>query len=214
MDVAPFLDLPALALVGGGTLTAAVLRHPASALARAVAALGTLGRRPHDAGAQLQQIAALSRIARKHGAMALDRSVIDDPDVALAVRAIVDGEAADAVRAAVVHAREARIERHLAAIEVWSGAAEAAPAFGMVGTLIGLVAMFAAMDDPATIGPAMAMALLATLYGALFANLVALPVAGRLRRLSRCEAFERARLEAPLAALAAREAPRRQGLAA
>ena len=82
------------------------------------------------------------------------------------------------------------------------------------GTLIGLVRMFTAMQDPTAIGPAMAVALLATLYGALFANLIAMPIAGRLRRLARAEAFERARIEAPLAALAACEPTRRTGIAA
>ena len=79
---------------------------------------------------------------------------------------------------------------------------------GMVGTLIGLAAMFATMNDPQRIGGAMAIALLATLYGALFANLIAQPIAMRLRRAARIEAFERTRIVAPLAALAAREAPR------
>lgn len=79
---------------------------------------------------------------------------------------------------------------------------------GMVGTLIGLVKMFLSMNDPSAIGGAMAVALLATLYGALVASLVAMPVAARLRRMARNEAFERTRLEAPLMAMAAREAPR------
>ena len=91
---------------------------------------------------------------------------------------------------------------------MWSGLAEVAPAMGMVGTLIGLVRMFTAMNDPAAIGGAMAIALLATLYGALLANLVALPIANRLRRRARDEAVERARLEAPLIALAERERPK------
>jgi len=79
---------------------------------------------------------------------------------------------------------------------------------GMVGTLIGLVGMFVKMDDPSAIGGSMAIALLATLYGALLANLVAMPVAARLRRHAREEAIERLRLEAPLVALAMREQPR------
>ena len=86
--------------------------------------------------------------------------------------------------------------------------AEAAPAMGMVGTLIGLVAMFARMTDPHAIGGAMAVALLATLYGAIIANLLAMPVAVRLRAASRVEAIERLRLVEPLVALAEREAPR------
>jgi len=103
------------------------------------------------------------------------------------------------------HRRLARAERHRGAIDMWTGAAEAAPALGMIGTLIGLVVMFTAMRDPATIGGAMAVALLATLYGALIANLVAMPIAVRLRRQARLELQERARIEEPLAALAAIE---------
>jgi chemotaxis protein MotA len=79
---------------------------------------------------------------------------------------------------------------------------------GMVGTLIGLAAMFAHLSDPHAIGAAMGIALLATLYGALLANLVLMPICHRLRVAGRVEASERARLEPPLMALALRETPR------
>jgi chemotaxis protein MotA len=82
----------------------------------------------------------------------------------------------------------------------------------MVGTLVGLARMFSTMNDPSAIGGAMAIALLATLYGALLSTLVFMPVAARLRALGRAEAFERARLEAPLVALARRETPRHHQL--
>ena len=203
-----FFDPLALALVLGGTLLATVLRTPARDLHRAVRALATLLHASFSAAPLLAQIAALGRIARKHGVMALDRNVLGDPDVAAAVTGIVDGLAPDTVVAQLDYARVARVERHLAAAEVWAGAAEAAPAMGMVGTLVGLVRMFAAMSDPAAIGGAMAVALLATLYGALLANLLLMPVAHRLRARARTEAFERTRLAAPLFALAKREAPR------
>jgi len=205
---APFLDPAAIAIVGGGTVLATILRTQSGDLGRAIAALKTLPRRRFDATALVDQVAALGRIARRHGAMALDRSVIADADVAAAVAAIVDGKTPVEVTEIVHHARRARIERHLAAAEVWTGMAEAAPAMGMVGTLIGLVKMFMAMQDPRAIGGAMAVALLATLYGALIANLVAMPIAARLKRRAREEAFERTRIEGPLVALAAREAPR------
>ncbi|RYE03096.1 MAG: biopolymer transporter ExbB, partial [Sphingomonadales bacterium] len=103
-------------------------------------------------------------------------------------------------------------ERHRAAADVWTGMAEVAPAMGMIGTLIGLVGMFVAMKDPQAIGGAMAIALLTTLYGAILASLVALPVAARLKRQSRHEAQERARIELPLAALAGIEPATRGGL--
>lgn len=211
--LAPFLDPIAFAIVAGGTLLAICLRSHARDLGRAIAALGTLARRRFDAAPILDQIAALGRIARGHGVMTLNRSVIADPDVAAAIAAIVDGATPGDVATLVAHRRRARVERHLAAIEVWSGAAEIAPAMGMIGTLIGLVGMFVTMSDPDAIGAAMAVALLATLYGALLANLVAAPVAARLRRAAKIEAFERARFEAPLIALAERECPRSAALA-
>ena len=204
----PFIDPLAISIVGGGTLLAVLLRTPARDLARGIGALRTIGRRRFDAGPLLEQIAALGRIARRHGVMALDRSVIGDPDVAAAIAAIVDGKPAVEIEAQLQHHRRARIDRHVAAADMWTGMAEIAPAMGMVGTLIGLVGMFVKMDDPAAIGGSMAIALLATLYGALLANLVAMPVAARLRRHAREEAMERLRLEAPLIALAAREQPR------
>lgn len=204
-SLAPFLDPLALAIVGGGTLAAVVLRTPSRDLVRGIGALRVLGRRRFDAEPLLAQAAALTRIARRHGVIALDRTVIEDADLAAAVAAIVDGARPDDVTALIRHRCQARLERHRGAIEMWTGTAEAAPALGMIGTLIGLVVMFSSMQDPATIGGAMAVALLATLYGALLANLVAMPVAVRLKRLARHEAQERARLEEPLAALAAIE---------
>lgn len=210
--LATFADPIAALVVLGGVAAATLVRFPVRQIALGLSALAMLPRRVPRMDDMIEQIAALGRIARKHGVMALDKSVIDDPDVSLAVRMIVDGDAPDAVRQAVVRAREMRIERQLAAAEIWSSIAEAAPAFGLIGTIIGLVRMFTAMQDPAAIGPGMAVALLATLYGAVIGNLIAQPIAGRLRRLARDEAFERERIEAPLHALARRERPR--GIAA
>ncbi len=208
ITLAQFLDPAALAIVGGGTALAVVLRSPARDLGRALAALTTLGRGRFDADPLLLQITALSRIAKRHGVMALDRSVITDKDVAAGIAAIVDGASATDVATLVQHRRRARVERHVAAADVWAGAADVAPAMGMVGTLIGLAQMFATMADPSAIGGAMAIALLATLYGAIFANLLFMPIASRLRTQGRAEAFERARIEAPLVSLAERETPR------
>lgn len=208
MQLATFLDPTALAIVGGGTVLATMLRTPARDLGRAVMALRTLARPVFDAEPLLEQLAAQGRIAQRHGAMALDRSVIADPDLAVGLCAVVDGERPDAVVALIERRRRARVERHAAAIDAWRGAAELAPAMGMLGTLIGLAAMFASLTDPRAIGATMAVALLATLYGALLGNFVLQPIAHRLAARARVEAFERERLVAPLAALAAREAPR------
>jgi len=206
MNVLPalgtFLDPIALAIVGGGVVAGTVLRSASGDLARSVAALGQLPRRRFDVEPLLSQVSALGRIARRHGVIALDRSKIEDPDIAAAVAAIVDGASPKEVGTLLEQRRCARFERHRGGWEVWSGAAELAPAMGMVGTLVGLVGMFSAMKDPQAIGGAMAVALLATLYGALLANLALLPVATRLKRRARHEAQERLRLQPALALLA------------
>ena len=205
---APFIDPLALGIVGGGSVAAAILRTPLIDLGRAIRALPTLARPLFKVAPLLGQIEAFSRIAKRHGVMMLDRSIISDPDLSGAIALIVDGAMPSEVEALLDARRAARIVRHASAADVWAAIAEAAPAMGMVGTLIGLVRSFAAVSDPAAIGRAMAVALLATLYGALVANLIAAPIAARLRRAAREEALGRARMVAPLVRLAERERPR------
>ena len=202
LTLGAFLDPAAIGIVAGGTLLATLLRTPLGDVGRGIAALGTLGRKPFDASPLVDQAGALGRIAKRHGVHTLDRSVIADTDVAAAVADIVDGASSADIARSLDQRRRARILRHAGAADMWAGMAEVAPAMGMVGTLVGLVKMFWAMTDPAAIGAGMAVALLATLYGALIANLIAQPIAVRLRRRARAEAEERTRLVAPLAALA------------
>jgi len=208
VSLQPLFDPTAFALVAGGTLLAVALRTPLADLRRAGGALPLLWRKPFSAEPLIAQIGALSRIAARHGVVALERSVIEDHEIAAAVATIVDGGDGVAVSETLTTLRRARTERHVSAAETWSSAADLAPGIGMIGTLLGLAGMFRAMDDPMAIGGAMAVALLSTLYGAVIANLIALPVANRLRQAARLEAIERLRLEAPLVALAEREAPR------
>jgi chemotaxis protein MotA len=210
----PYLDPVAILIVAGGTIAATVLRTPLRDIGRGLAALATLPRRTLDATPLIDQVAALGRIAKRHGVHTLDRSVIADRDVATAIAEIVDGATPVEVTRLLDERRRARILRHAGAADMWAGMAEVAPAMGMVGTLIGLVKMFLAMADPAAIGAGMAVALLATLYGALIANLVAMPIAVRLRRRARAEAEERSRLVAPLAALAEYGQPRATAISA
>lgn len=209
-----FYDPLALAIVGGGTLFATAARGPLRDTVNAVRALPVLVRRPFDFGPARAELARAERVASARSLLAVDSHLLKDPDVARGVEAVADGATADEVEALLHRLREERLDRHTVVQEFWAAAAETAPAMGMVGTLIGLVRMFRAMDDPATIGGAMAIALLATLYGALFANLVAAPIAARLRRLARAEEEEREALVKPFRAFAARETPLRRGRAA
>lgn len=210
IDAATFLDPAALAIVGGGTLVATAARGPLRDTANAFRALRILFARPFDFGPARAELASAERVASARHLLAVEESKLRDPDVAAGFRAIADGAAPDQVESVLDRLREERRARHAIVQDFWTAAAETAPAMGMVGTLIGLVRMFGAMDDPATIGAAMAIALLATLYGALFANLIAAPIAARLARLSRAEEAERRAFVKPLRAFAARETPVRR----
>jgi chemotaxis protein MotA len=209
-----FVDPAALAIVGGGTLLATAARGPLRDTVNAVRALAVLGRRPFDFAPARAELARAERVSQAKSLLAIDPQLLKDSDVAEGVRAVADGAGPDQVEQLLDRLRSERLDRHDLVQDFWTAAAEIAPAMGMVGTLIGLVRMFRSMDDPATIGGAMAIALLATLYGALFANLVAAPIAARLRRLSRAEDDERRVLVKPFRAFAARETPLKRSRAA
>lgn len=215
IDPAIFFDPLALGIVLGGTLIGTVSRGPLADTKRAFRALPVLWRKPFDFGPARAELAGAERIATTKSLLAIESHLLRDPDVAEGVQAVLDGDTPDEVESILDRLREERLERHAVVQEWWAAAAETAPALGMVGTLVGLVQMFRVMDDPAAIGGAMAVALLATLYGALFANLVAAPIASRLHRLSRAEELERRALVKPMRAFAARELPpqRRQAAA-
>ena len=200
-----FLDPAAIGIVAGGTVVATLLRTSLGDVGRGVAALGVLARKPFDATPLVDQIAALGRIARRHGMHALDRSVIADHDVAAAVAGIVDGATPDEIMRQLDERRRARILRHAAAADMWAGAAEVAPAMGMIGTVVGLILMFSKMNDPAAMGPAMGIAMLTTLYGLILAFGIAGPIAARLERLSEAECAWQGRVAERLLALARAE---------
>lgn len=214
IDLSVFFDPLALGIVGGGTLMATAARGPIRDTVNAFRALPVLVRAPFEVGPVRAELARAERVAGAKSLLAIETMPLADPDVRQGAECVLAGAGADQVEAELDRSREARVERHAIVQEYWAAAAEIAPAMGMVGTLIGLVSMFRSMDDPASIGGAMAVALLATLYGALFANLIAAPIAARLRRLSRAEELERRRLVAPFRAFAARMTPRKPGLAA
>jgi chemotaxis protein MotA len=214
IDLSVFFDPLALGIVGGGTLLATAARGPFSDTVNAFRALPVLARAPFDVGPVRAELARAERVAGAKSLLAVETMPLADPDVRKGAECVLANAGPDQVEGELDRLREARVERHAIVHDYWASAAETAPAMGMVGTLVGLVSMFRSMDDPASIGGAMAVALLATLYGALFANLVAAPIAARLRRLARAEELERKKLVPPFRAFAARMTPRKPGLAA
>ena len=112
--------------------------------------------------------------------LALEEAEIENPFMQKGVDMLVDGHDVEVVRATLGKDIAMTTERHEFGATIFKGLGDVAPAMGMIGTLVGLVAMLSNMDDPKSIGPAMAVALLTTLYGAMLANLVCLPIAVKL----------------------------------
>jgi chemotaxis protein MotA len=129
----------------------------------------------------IDEIASLADIARKQGPLGLEKVEVDDPFLAKGVRYVADGYDANFIRETLTRDRETFLHHLDEGQKIYRAIGDCAPAFGMVGTLIGMVQMFANMTDPSKLGPFMAIALLATLYGAALANLFCLPLADKLQ---------------------------------
>ena len=128
----------------------------------------------------IEKAVDMADAARKGGFLALEEAEISNPFLQKGVDMLVDGHDADVVRATMQKDIDLTTERHETGAKMLMALADVAPAMGMIGTLIGLVAMLSNMDDPKSIGPAMAVALLTTLYGAFLANVIAIPIASKL----------------------------------
>ena len=128
----------------------------------------------------IEQSVTMADAARKGGFLALEEAQIDNSFMQKAVDMLVDGHDGDVVREALEKDIALTEERHKTGVGIFRSFGDVAPAMGMIGTLIGLVGMLSNMDDPKSIGPAMAVALLTTLYGAIIANMIAIPIADKL----------------------------------
>ena len=201
------VDPVSLLLVGGGTAVVTALRSTGQDLRGAVRALKPLVKaRPlADAEAADRAVRQIKRISDIKGIALVDRVDTSSPFVRRAAVKLADCQRAEEFAVWARAEIEGRTQRHEAAIGVWKSAAEAAPAMGMIGTVLGLIGMFAGMDDPSTLGSAMALALLTTLYGLLISALVAVPIGGRLERLSLAERRWQEAVLARLEALARAE---------
>ena len=128
----------------------------------------------------IEEVVALADEARKGGLLSLEGKETSSRFLGMGIQLLVDGHDADVVKTLLWKDLKQTLERHEWGAKIFTAMGEVAPAMGMIGTLVGLVAMLSNMDDPKSIGPAMAVALLTTLYGAMFANMIALPVADKL----------------------------------
>lgn len=158
----------------------------------------------------IKNIIDLSNVARKEGLLSLEEAAsdLDEPFLKKGILLVVDGTDPDLVRA-ILETELISIEaRHKKVINFWDTLASLGPAWGMIGTLVGLVNMLNNMDDPSAIGPAMAVALITTLYGSLLANWLATPVANKLRVNNEAEMQQKEVMIEGLLSIQAGENPR------
>lgn len=199
-------DGTSLLLVAGGTAAVTALRWTRRDLFASLRALRPLLRaRPEEDGeAAARAVRQIQRISDHKGTVCADRVKTPVAFVHRAACRLAEAETAEAFESWAREVLDDQAARHAAAAGVWRSAAESAPALGMVGTVLGLAAMFAVMREPAAMGPAMALAMLTTLYGLLLATLAG-TVAARLERLSEAERAWREKTVARLLALARAE---------
>lgn len=176
-----FINVPSLVVVLFGTLAVTLMKYP---LAHTLGAFKVAARafsiRSEPPGELIAQSVELSETARKEGLLGLEQVEVNNPFLARGIQLAVDGNEPELVQRMLRREIDLSIAREREGNSVFKSIGDIAPAMGMIGTLIGLVQMMSNMSDPASIGPAMAVALLTTLYGAVLSNALALPIADKL----------------------------------
>jgi chemotaxis protein MotA len=177
-----FANLLATVVVIGGAITTVLARYTLKTFPTAFfgGIKDAIFYKTHDTIHLLDQLAEIADVARKQGPLGLEKLDIDEPFLKKAVQMISDGYSAEAMQSVLERERDLQYERLRMAQNCWAKVAEAGPGMGMVGTIIGLISLFAHMSDPKQIGPAMSIALLTTLYGAIVGNVLAGPLADKL----------------------------------
>lgn len=177
-----FMDAPSVLIVVGGGLAATLIRFPLSGMLAAFQTGGKVAftHKKVDPRDLIEKIAEMGDIVRRAGPLGLESVEIEEPNLQKGSQMIADGYDGSFIRESMELQRDLYLTRLTEGQRVFKSLGDAAPAFGMIGTLVGLVQMLGNMDDPSAIGPAMAVALLTTLYGAVVANLICLPISDKL----------------------------------
>src|SRR5438876_2457297 len=181
-DLHMFVSEHAVIIIFGGSIAATMIRFPLSAILHGLP-LGakfafTMSRL--SARDLVDELARIAEIARKQGPVGLEKVEAEDPFLAKGIRYVADGYDLEFIRDNLERDRDNFLMHLDEGSKIYRAIGDCAPAFGMIGTLIGMVQMFANMDDPSKLGPFMATALLATLYGAILANLLCTPIADKV----------------------------------
>jgi len=185
-----FINFPSIMIVFGGTMGATLIAYP---LSEVLSVFGVVKNvffsRTHSAGKLVPVIVGFAKRARQEGILSFESQLKDmeDPFLAKGMQLAIDGMESSAIEDIMSTEIAYVEERHRLGSEIFSTMGTFAPAVGMLGTIIGLVQMLMQMSDPSSIGAPMAVALLTTFYGTLLANLLFLPIAGKLKTRSKQE---------------------------
>ena len=179
-----FWDVPSVMITIGGTIAATLIAYPLPKLVRVLGVLKNAfiggGMDPEET---IALMVSLSERARREGLLALEEKAaeIGDPFLRRGLQLVIDGTPAEAEREILESDIYYSEQRHKQGQGIFESMGNSAPAFGMLGTIIGLIQMLRSLDKPETIGPSLAVALVTTFYGSVLANLVFIPVAAKLR---------------------------------
>jgi chemotaxis protein MotA len=187
VSLTKFIDPPAILMVFGGAIAVALVGYP---LKQVINVFGILKKpffsKPDNPVELIETLVGLAETARRDGLLALESKAqeIRDPFVTLGIQLSVDGTRAEIVEEILRTEMDALDSRHREAKKILELVGRCGPAFGMIATLLGLILMLGNLDNPDTIGPSMAVALIGTLYGAVMANLICIPLGEKLSYLN------------------------------
>jgi chemotaxis protein MotA len=206
-----FVNFPSIMIVVGGSLGATMINYPLPDMLKVVKVVkNAFLHKQVTASEVIADFVKLGGVARREGILALESSASESEDVFLktGLQLAVDGLEPGSIREILETEVVAIQDRHKLGADIFTTLGTFAPAMGMIGTLIGLVQMLQTMDDPSTIGPSMAVALLTTFYGSLMANIMCLPIAGKLRNRSGTEVMIKDLMTEGVISIARGENPR------
>lgn len=174
--------LSAMIVIGGAISSVMISFSLATFFRAGKVALKAFLHKEQSAQKLIDDLVGYAEVARRDGILSLESAIrdADDTFIVQGIQMAVDGTDPDLIEAIMDNELEALAGRHATGKAVFDAIGKYAPAYGMIGTLVGLVIMLMNMDDPAAIGPGMAVALLTTMYGSIFANMFALPIADKL----------------------------------
>jgi chemotaxis protein MotA len=183
-SIGQYIDVPSLVIVFGGTVGASILAVDMATIKAVPGMVKLILRKQRvDALGIMAQLVRYAEMARREGILSLDKELknIEDPFIQKAVQLLVDGTEPELIRDILETEIIFLEQRHQNGIRYFNICAALAPAFGFLGTLIGLIAMLAKLSEPDKLGPAMAVALVTTLYGVILSNMVFIPFAEKLK---------------------------------